>query len=240
LNHLEFCEFIGPAAYELEQTRGYPMEAAMTQVHLETGGLASYPAGSNNVLGIKFNGVGEYVESGTYEYINGVKTWVADARWQKYPSIVNCLESWADLMDKPWYDQAQPYRDCWAAFIGLVWHNGTETVYATDPLYQWKAVKRAADVGIPQWCAAYRAKMAPAAQVAIAKETVTKEGLPARLIIDGVEIDCGALLVGDWLHADIDPLLLMLQRYGVRTSYDQPTRTMTITTPIAFSPEGLV
>lgn len=69
------------------------------------------------------------------------------------------------------------------------------------------------------------------AEVAPSMETIVKEGLPATVIIDGVETPCNAVLVGDWLHADIDPLLLLLQRYGVRTEYHQPTRTMTITTP---------
>jgi hypothetical protein len=223
LNHLEFCEFLGPAAYELERTRGYPMEAVMTQVHLESGGLASYPAGSNNVLGIKFRG-GEYVEALTWEQ-NVDGSWVqVTARWQKFNSLLSCLDGWADLMDESWYAQAQPYKQDWAAFLALIWHNGTKTVYASDHLYLWKAVKRAADVGIPQWCANYRAKMAPAVEVAAPTILVT-------VIIDGVETACNATNIGGWAHANLEPFLLLLQRYGVDTSYDWQTRTLTLTTP---------
>lgn len=158
-----FCDFLGPAAYEMEQRRGYPMEALMTQVHLETGGLEDYPEGSNNVLGIKWDGEGgpeNYVVAETSEFQDG--RWVRVlARFQRFGSLLECLDRWADLMDKSWYAQAQPFRDPdnWAAFLALIWHNGETTVYATDPMYLWKAVKRAGEIGIPRWCREYRARM---------------------------------------------------------------------------------
>lgn len=158
MTYEEFLAFVGPAAMQIEAARGYPAEAVLTQVHLESGGLSAYPEGSNNVLGIKWAGQGEYAEAPTIEYENGVAVRVM-AKWQKFDSLTECLGRWADLMDKSWYAQAKPFRKDWAAFLALIWHNGESTVYATDPLYLWKAVKRASEVGIPAWCAAYRRQM---------------------------------------------------------------------------------
>lgn len=155
----EFLAFVGPAALEIEKARGYPAEALLAQVHLESGGLSAYPAGSFNVLGIKWAGQGEYVEASTTEYDAQGNPYTVVAKWQKYASIYDCLTKWADLMDAPWYAQAQPYKDNWAAFLGLIWYNGHETIYATNPYYQWLAIKRACDVGVPAWCANARREM---------------------------------------------------------------------------------
>jgi hypothetical protein len=55
--------------------------------------------------------------------------------------------------------------------------------------------------------------------------------IPVTVIIDGVEVACNATNIGGWAHANLEPFLLLLQRYGVDTSYDWQTRTLTLATP---------
>lgn len=232
MNSVEFCEFLGPAAYELEQRRRYPMEVVMTQVHLETGGLEDYPAGSNNALGIKWDGEGgpeNYVVADTWEFRKG--QWVREpARFQRFTSLLECLERWADLMDKPVYAQAQPFRDPenWPAFLALIWHNGETTVYATDPMYLWKAVKRAAEVGIPTWCAAYRAHMQAPTVIPMTCDFFGR-------VLDGYRID------GDKLTGPVRPTLdVLTERTGAAWHVDVANRRLTVWDPRSKATGGEV
>lgn len=199
MTHEEFLTFVGPAALQIERDRGYPAEALLTQVHLESGGLSAYPEGSNNVLGIKWAGIGEYVEAPTIEYENGVPVEVM-AKWQVFDSVYDCLTHWADLMDKPWYAQAQPYKSNWAAFLGLIWYDGEKTVYATNPHYQWLAIKRACDVGIPAWCANQRAMHKPVS----------------------IRAGSGAVMADGWLEdgKTVVPLRALAEAMGLTIEYD--------------------
>lgn len=80
--------------------------------------------------------------------------------------------------------------------------------------------------------------IATVAPVAVEEVAPVAEVIPITVIIDGVEVPCNAVNRDGWAHADLEPFLLRLQRYGDTTDYDWATRTLKITSPIRFAPEG--
>ena len=133
----EFAKLVIEKAYIAKKITGLPASIVASQCIIETGyGLHTpkdYKTGeeSNNYFGIKSWGVHPYVESWTYEWVNGEYIRVL-AKFRKYKSME---ESFIDygrfIYANPRYSKAITWRLDARRYILEMWIAG----YATSPHY---------------------------------------------------------------------------------------------------------
>lgn len=133
----EFAELVIEIAYKAKEVTGLPASIVASQCIIETGygqhTPKDYETGeeSNNYFGIKSWGIYPYVESWTYEWVNG--EYVAQlAKFRKYESME---ESFIDygrfIYENSRYSRAIVWRLDARRYILEIWIAG----YATSPYY---------------------------------------------------------------------------------------------------------
>lgn len=80
--------------------------------------------------------------------------------------------------------------------------------------------------------------LTPMIATAVPVEEAAPQSIPVTVVIDGTITECNATNENGWVHANLEPFLLMLQTHGVTNKYDPSTRTLWVFSPIRFAPEG--
>ncbi|MGX7030457.1 serine hydrolase [Vagococcus zengguangii] len=137
-----FVEAILPSVRKLSIANNLYASVMMAQASLEsaygTSTLASAP--NYNLFGVKYSGVGDYVEMETIEYDDNQVAHVVIAKFQKYNSYEESLQDYVKKIRKGvswdanyyagvWKENTKTYQDATAALTGR---------YATDPNYGTK------------------------------------------------------------------------------------------------------
>lgn len=137
-----FFSKYAPYAELTQILHGVPASVTLAQAALESAwGESGLTKNANNFFGIKADSswIGPSYAAGTYEYINGVKTWVPGSKFRKYITAQGSFDDHAKFLKK-----FNRYAGLFKLPVSDVagWATGLQSAgYATDPAYASKLIK---------------------------------------------------------------------------------------------------